>query len=200
MNILVLGTSPIIRQGIISILSMDCDQNKYYEVSTVNDALERVREVFIDIAFIDLHLGMDKASEFIKKTKETYDYIKCVIITFSENQYDLVVAEQLEVDGYIVRNALVEDILYAMKVMSRNQKFIPPMLVDTIERAKREGYGSLTDRELEVFRLLKSGKTNAQISKELYISEATTKKHVSNILTKLNLSHRVDVVLYANRA
>ena len=200
MNILVLGTSPIIRQGIISILSMDCDQNKYYEVSTVNDALERVKEVFIDIAFVDLHLGMDKASEFIKKTKETYDYIKYVIITFSENQYDLVVAEQLEVDGYIVRNALVEDILYAMKVMSRNQKFIPPMLVDTIERAKREGYGSLTDRELEVFRLLKSGKTNAQISKELYISEATTKKHVSNILTKLNLSHRVDVVLYANRA
>ena len=200
MNILVLGTSPIIRQGIISILSMDCDQNKYYEVSTVNDALERVKEVFIDIAFVDLHLGMDKASEFIKKTKETYDYIKYVIITFSENQYDLVVAEQLEVDGYIVRNALVEDILYAMKVMSRNQKFIPPMLVDTIERAKREGYGSLTDRELEVFRLLKSGKTNAQISKELYISEATTKKHVSNILTKLNLSHRVEVVLYASRA
>ena len=198
MNILILDDHPIVRQGIISILNMDSSKNVYYESSSVNDALDILRKVYIDIAFVDLQLGKESGFDFIREAKELDKNVKIVVVTSSTRQSDMEIAQELGVDGYIIKDALAEDIIYAMRVIRRNQKFITPIFMNTLEKNEWAGYDTLTKREQEVFDLLKAGKTNAQISEDLYISQATTKKHVSNILAKLNLKHRVEVALYAN--
>jgi len=198
MNILILDDHPIVRWGIISILNMDCSQNIYYEASSVNEALDKLRKVYIDIAFVDLQLGKEHGFDFIREAKAFDKNLKIVVVTSSTRQSDMEIAQELGVDGYIIKDALAEDIIYAMRVIRRNQKFITPIFLNTMEKSEWAGYETLTKREQEVFDYLKAGKTNAQISEDLYISQATTKKHVSNILAKLNLKHRVEVALYAN--
>lgn len=198
MSILVVDDHPIVRKGIIDILTINKLSSNIYETGCIKDTLELLKIIPVNIIIVDLNLGKENGFDLIESVRKNYDYLKYVVLTSSYNYMDFKKAQQLNVDGYILKDSFIEDILYAFKVVRRGEKYYSPLLrTKSIHGFEPKELIDLTSREKEVFMYLSQGFTNNQISSLLFISEGTTKKHISNILSKLNLKNRLEVVLFA---
>jgi two-component system nitrate/nitrite response regulator NarL len=199
-SILIVDDHPLVRRGIIDILSINKTGEDIRESSNIEEALKILKMNLVNIIVLDLHLGSENGFDLIDKARKINQKVKFVILTSSSNLLDFSKAKELNVDGYILKDAFVEDIIYALSVIRRGGKFYSGDLVEkTLNGFEPIELHVLTEREKEVFSLLSKGLTNAQISSKLYISEGTTKKHISSILSKLNLNNRIEVILYAEK-
>lgn len=198
-KILVVDDHPLVRRGIIDILSMNGKQ-EVFEGSNLAAAKAILKEKRIDIVIIDLNLGNENGFELVEMVKSSYPDIKNVVLTSSSNIFDYKKAMELNVDAYIIKDAFIEDIVYALQVVSRGGKYYSPQIIQqSMNGFMPKELMELTDREKEILAHLSKGMTNAQISNALFIAESTTKKHISNILSKLNLNNRVEAVLYTKK-
>lgn len=103
------------------------------------------------------------------------------------------------IDGYILGNIDSEGIGYAVKQLSNNKKYYDAELIESyVVKGDNECMNDLTKREREILVCIAQGKSNIEISKELFITEHTVKKHTSNIFSKLNLKDRTQAALYAH--
>jgi DNA-binding NarL/FixJ family response regulator len=199
MRVLVVDDHPLVRMGIISTLSLDRSIDSIQEASTVDEAVKLLSSSKPEVAIIDLNLGDEDGLEVVVKARECQTNSKFIVLTSSSKREDFERAQHLDVDGYILKEAFTEDIIYAFKVINRGKKFFDSTVMQRWNtHKKRSSYEELTDRELEVFRELGRGMSNRQIAQTLYISEHTVKKHVSAILGKLELSHRTEAALMAS--
>ena len=198
-RILVVDDHPLVRRGIIDILSVD-QKHEINEASNIAAAMTVLKREQIDIIIIDLNLGNENGFKLVDTVKNSYPEIKRVILTSSVNIFDYKKAMELNVDAYIIKDAFIEDIVYALQVVSRGGKYYSPQIIQqSMNGFMPKELMGLTDREKEILVHLSKGMTNAQISNALFISEGTTKKHISNILSKLNLNNRVEAVLYTRK-
>ena len=201
MNILIVDHQPLIRRGIIDVLSTNKEPYSIHEAGTLAEAMKIMQTQTIEIVFVDLHLGTDDGLELIDRTKQfNQNTTKYILLASNISIFEFRRAKELEVDGYILKDALAEDILYAFNVIRRGEKFYPSRIIEkAFYGLEGEGLRLLTERELDVFSELRKGLTNYQISNNLFITEGTTKKHISSILNKLKLSNRMEAVVYANK-
>ncbi len=200
MNILVVDDHPLVRRGIIDILSINKNMHEILEADDIENTFRILKCHSINVIIVDLHLGKESGFDLLEQVRMTYQEIKSIILTSSCKYLDFKRAQQIDVDGYILKDAFVEDILYALNVVCRGDKYYSPQLLSySSYKYETMGLNTLTEREREVLLELSKGMTNSQISKILYISEGTTKKHISNILDKLNLNNRVEAVIYAGK-
>ena len=198
-KILVVDDHPLVRRGIIDILSMNGKQ-EVFEGSNLAAAKAILKEKRIDTVIVDLNLGNENGFELVEMVKSSYPEIKNVVLTSSSNIFDYKKAMELNVDAYIIKDAFIEDIVYALQVVSRGGKYYSPQIIQqSMNGFMPKELMELTDREKEILAHLSKGMTNAQISNALFIAESTTKKHISNILSKLNLNNRVEAVLYTKK-
>jgi len=195
-HILVVDDHPLVRRGIIDILSI-VKEHEIYEAHNIAAAMAVMKTQRIDILLVDINLGKENGFELIGKAKKDYPDVKYVILTSSMNILDYKKAMELNVAAYIIKDAFIEDIIYALQVVKRGGKYYSPQIIEkSMNGFMPKELMNLTDREKEILIFLSKGMTNAQISKALYITEGTTKKHISNILSKLNLNNRVEAILY----
>ena len=201
MNILIADHQPLIRRGIMEVLSSAKESYRIYETGSLAEAMKISQVQSIDIAFIDLHLGIDDGLEMVDKVKQSGQInMKFILMATTISIFEFRRAKELGIDGYILKDALIEDILYAFNVVKRGEKFYQSKIIEkAFSGVESEGLKLLTERELDVFSELRKGLTNGQISNNLFITEGTTKKHISSILNKLKLSNRMEVVVYANK-
>ena len=201
MNILIVDHQPLIRRGIIDVLFINTESYTIYEAGCMTDALKILQTQTIEIAFVDLHLGPDDGLDLISQTKRnSQKNTKYILLAAVISIFEFKRAKELGVDGYILKDALIEDVLYAFNVIRRGEKFYPTRIIEkAFNEVEGEGLKLLTERELDVFTELRKGLTNCQISNNLFITEGTTKKHISSILNKLKLSNRTEAVIYANK-
>lgn len=200
MSILIVDDHPLVRRGIIDILSIGKIGEEIREAGNIDQAKKILKKQPINIIMVDLHLGTENGFDLIEAARKIYADIKIIILTSSSNVQDFRQAKELNVDGYLLKDAFVEDILYAINVIRRGGRFYSYELVEkSMNGITPPQLKVLTEREKEVFSQLSKGLTNAQISAKLYISEGTTKKHISSILSKLNLNNRIEVILYAEK-
>ena len=139
--------------------------------------------------------------EFLEWLQRNDKAVKTFVITSSSSESDFVKAKNLGIDAYVLKDAFIDDMMYSLKVVDRGGKFYSSDLVDnmgslTEEEKKIE---TLTKRELEVALLLREGYSNAKIAEDLFISEGTIKKHISNIFGKLDLYSRTEVLVFVER-
>ena len=200
-NILIADHQPLIRKGTIEVLSIYKENYVFFEAGTLSDAIKILQSKNIDIAVVGQQLGKDDGLELIYSIKKgNNNHTKFILLATAINIFEFRRAKELEVEGYIHKDAPVEDVLYAFNVVKRGEKFYPSKLVENaITGVERDGLMLLTERELDVFSELRKGLTNGEISNKLFIAEGTTKKHISSILNKLKLSNRVEAVIYANK-
>lgn len=199
MKILIVDDHPLVRKGISSTLSFEENIEKILEASNVAEAVRFIQTEKPTLAIVDLNLGNEDGLDIIRKSRNKDIDTKFVVLTSSLRKEDYKRSEEVGVDGYILKEAFAEDILYAMHVVLRGKKFIDPEVIS--HQTSSDKYGSLSDltpRESDVLVELGKGLSNFEIAKELYISEHTVKKHVSNILSKLDLSHRTQAALLVN--
>lgn len=201
MKILIVDDHPLVRRGISSALSFEEGIEKILEASNVAEAIRIIQTEKPTLAIVDLNLGNEDGLDIIRRSRNKGPDTKFVILTSSLKKEDYKRSEEVGVDGYILKEAFAEDILYAIHVVLRGKKFIDPEVIRYKTASNKDDYFSeLTPREGDVLVELGKGLSNQEIAKELYISEHTVKKHVSNILSKLELSHRTQAALLVNHA
>ena len=201
MNILVVDDHPLVRKGIIDILLLNDKVKETKESDNILEAIKILKQNTIHVIIVDLCLGHENGFNLINEVKKLNQSVKIVILTSSCNYMDIRMAQELDVDAFILKDAYIEDIIYALNVVTRGEKYYSPQLSKYTFNYGLEvkEFNLLTYREKEVLAKLSMGLSNSQISNTLYISEGTTKKHVSNILSKLNLNNRVEAVLFARK-
>lgn len=203
MRVLVMNDHPFIRRGMIGILESDPICDWIVEATSFSIGLDVLRKEPIDTVIVDVTLGEDSGLNFISEAQKITNDCKFVIFTSSNDLQDFMTAKELGVDGYILKNVLPEEFVQALKLIHKGRRYFDPDVLDLTDNDIEFGDGGvhqLTPKEKEVLIQLGKGKSNREIALALYISEFTVKKHVGQILSKLELSDRTQAALYANAA
>ena len=199
MKLLIVDDHPLVREGLAAVLSTESSIGTVEQASTSDEAINKILNLNPDIVLLDLRLDKDCGLDMIPKVRKDKRGCKFVVLTSSSDQKDFKRAEDLNVDGYILKDAYPEEILLGIKLVSRGRKYYDPSILEMMLKKRDSGLvEELTPREQEVLKELGKGMSNRQIAQNLFITEYTVKKHVSQILAKLGLVDRTQAALYAN--
>ncbi len=161
-----------------------------------------------DIVLMDVRMPKLSGIEAITAVRDAAPDARLVMLTVSDEEADLYEAIKGGASGYLLKDASTDEVAQAVRVVADGQSLISPSmamkLLDEFKQMSRTDRSQpatprLTDRELEVLRLVAQGLNNREIAKQLFISENTVKNHVRNILEKLQLHSRMEAVMYAVR-
>ena len=197
--ILILDDHPLSRQGLCSVISMLKPDEEVMHASRVRESIALMQGNSIDLVMVDLNLGKENGFDFVVWVKENQASVKIAIITSSSRQSDFIYAQELGVDAYVLKDAFIDDLMYGLRVVERGGKFYSTSLIDRMNQniEEKNVLSVLTIREMDVLSLLGEGYSNGKIAQTLFISEGTVKKHISNILSKLQLNSRMEAMLLA---
>lgn len=200
MRVVIVDDHPLIRKGLVELMSLDGAIELAGEASSLEEGIDIITEVMTDLVIVDLRLGQESGLDLIKECKVRGVECKYAVLTSSSNQQDFNKAKQLGVDGYILKDALPEELLHAIKMIGKGRKYFDPGVLELMNESDEDDVieEHLTPKEKEVLIELGKGMSNRDISERLFVTEYTVKKHVSQILAKLDLTDRTQAALYAN--
>lgn len=206
-RILLADDQAMVRAGLRMILEAESDIQVIGEAEDGLRAITLVHNLKPDVVLMDIQMPVMNGLEATRRiVKETEGASRVLILTTFERDDYIFEALRSGASGFILKNAPPEDLVTAVRVIAEGNGLLAPSITRRIisEFAKRpvrppvkNEVEHLTEREIEVLKLIARGKTNAEIASELVVSEATVKTHVSNLLTKLGLRDRVQAVVYA---
>lgn len=199
MNLLVVDDHPLIRKSLINVLSLEDMIDDIKEASNIKEAMSLLNSFNPEISIVDLKLGLEDGLDIVKMAKQTHIKSKFMILTSSTTKNDFLKAQEMNVDAYLLKEAYVEDIIYALHVVERGKKYLyPGIMLNNSNDSGNDLLDLLTLREKEVLFQLGKGLNNIKIAEKLFVSKNTVKKHISNILNKLLLNSRTEAALYIN--
>ena len=167
-----------------------------------------VANVVPDIVLLDVRMPKRTGLEACMEIKQLVPAARIIMLTVSDEEADLYEAVKNGASGYLLKDSSIDEVAQAVRVVAEGQSLISPSMAvklldefKEMSRTDREQVPTprLTDRELEVLRLVATGLNNREVAKQLFISENTVKNHVRNILEKLQLHSRMEAVMYAVR-
>lgn len=200
MKIIIVDDHPLVRQGIEMVTSTEEDIEIVGFASNSREAALLLQKCLPDIALVDLRMPDESGLEFVKKGQVLLPSCKFIVLTSYVTEEDIREAMATRVDGYILKDAMPEELLSAIRLVFWGKKYFDPAVVQyAMEKqdGDRNMLGQLTPREKEVLTALAKGMNNRSIAESLYISEHTVKKHIGQILDKLDLKDRTQAALYA---
>lgn len=199
MKIIIVDSCPLFRKGLIAEMSGEPIFEVIEEASNVHEALSKLESIRPDFTILDLNLNHENGWEIIESAKNNGLKCKFIILTSSSKIKDFNTAKKLDVRGYILKDTLPEELMFAIKIIIKGRKYYDPSLFCLImNRTCGNTLEYLTNREQEVLEAIGKGLKNQEIADQLYISEYTVKKHVSQILAKLEVADRTKAALYVN--
>lgn len=198
MRLILVDDHPLVRKGLISVLSLEKEFEVVGEAGNVREAVALINRLKPELALIDIRLGNESGLDILEKYNKDAS-CKYIVLTSSASGEEFKRAEEAGVQGFILKEALPEELIFAVRLVSRGRKYYDPGILDVLMSSNREDQitEELTPREIDVLIALGQGLNNKAIAKKLYITEYTVKKHVSQILAKLGLADRTQAALYA---
>ena len=191
----------VVRQGLRSYLESFADMMIIGEAANGEAALAMIETWLPDVVVMDLLMpgGID-GIETTRHIRELSPHTKVVVLTAYTDDARVVAALRVGATGYVRKDAAPEILLSAVRGASWGQSVLDPAIAGSVLQdivtIQQLGH-DLTDREADVLRQLAHGRTNREIAEALSITEQTVKTHVGNILSKLQLAHRTQAVIYA---
>jgi len=203
-SILIVDDHEVVRNGIRSYLETNKNFDVVGEADSGESAIKMVSELIPDIVLLDLIMpGMDGV-ETTRQIKKISPRTQVVILTSYHEDVHIFPALKAGAISYILKDMKMERLVDALQRAIRHEVTLHPLVAERVLENIRGGdtdepalFTELTERELDVLRLIAKGMTNSQIAENLVISENTVKGHVSNILSKLHLADRTQVAVYA---
>jgi len=197
----------MVRAGFRLILEAAADIEVLGEACDGEEAVSITERLRPDIVLMDVQMPRMDGLEATRRITQRPELTSRVVIltTFERDDY-VFGALRAGASGFLLKNAPPEELVHGVRVVAGGDALLAPSVTRRIveeyaqrpaPRARDGGLERLTERELEVMRLLAGGKSNAELAAELYVGEGTVKTHVSSMLTKLGLRDRVQAVVYA---
>lgn len=204
MKIVIVDDHPLVRKGLTAIFSLEDDIEILGEAANSREALIVLNSLKPDLTIVDLRLGDESGLDLIAEARKQGVACRFVVLTSSTEKEDFTRAKEMDVDGYVLKEALPEEMLHALRMINRGRTYYDQGVLDfvmkptTAYQPEKQQAEVLTPKELEVLIKLGEGFSNKEISQRMYITEYTVKKHVSQVLAKLDLADRTHAALYAN--
>jgi len=203
-RLLVADDHPVVRDGLVAMLSTQPDLVVVGEAATGAEAVERAAALAPDVILLDLEMpGMDGV-EALRQIRAARPDAPVIVFTAFDTDERIVSAVRAGAQGYLLKGAPREELFKAIRVVSEGGSLLQPVVASKLlqhmsqQTTEREtSADSLTEREMEVLKLLAQGKTNKEIAAALVISERTVKFHVGSILSKLGAGNRTEAVTIA---
>ena len=191
-RIIVVDDHEVLREGILYLCLAAEDIDLVGEAANGQEALKLCDDLQPDIALIDLMMPDMDGIATIQVMREQYPEIKILVLTSFNSDSLINQALKEGAHGYILKSASTKDIITSIRLTYQGMSIISFDISNII--SSKSSHLTLTPRQLEVLKLMAKGLTNAQIGKELSISLYTARFHVSEILSKLNVSNRAEAI------
>lgn len=209
-KLLIADDHGVLRAGLRALLSIETDVQVIAEAATGKEALLLAQKLLPDIILMDISMPEMGGIEATRHLKATLPQIKVLILTVEEDESLLQEAVMAGASGYIIKRAVGTELIDAIKAVWRGDIYIHPAMTRALLKLNTPLYPApvpsppkdqetekLTPREVEVLTLIAQGYTNRQTADKLTLSIRTVESHRANIMNKLHLQSRVELVRYA---
>jgi DNA-binding NarL/FixJ family response regulator len=206
-TVLLVDDQALVRAGFRMILEAEEDIEVVGEASDGDEAVDAARRLQPDVVLLDVQMprvdGLEATGRIVQDDQIRSRVV--VLTTFERDDY-VFQALRAGASGFLLKNAPPEELVHAVRIVAAGDALLAPSVTRrVIEQYARhqaplprdQGLDRLTERELEVLRLLATGTSNSELAALLYVGEGTIKTHVSSILTKLALRDRMQAVVFA---
>jgi DNA-binding NarL/FixJ family response regulator len=209
-RVLVVDDHALFRRGLQMVLGAETDIEVVGEASDGAEALKVAAETTPDIVLMDVRMPKRGGIDATTAIKDAVPSAKIIMLTISDEEADLYDAIKAGAMGYLLKEISIEEVASAVRAVYNGQSLISPSMASKLltefatmvrkdDERQQVPTPRLTDREMEVLKLVAKGMNNRDIAKKLFISENTVKNHIRNILEKLQLHSRMEAVVYAVR-
>jgi DNA-binding NarL/FixJ family response regulator len=209
-RVLVVDDHALFRRGLEMVLEQEPDIEVVGEASDGTEAVEKAVETTPDIVLMDVRMPKRGGIDACTAIKDAVPSTKIIMLTISDEEADLYDAIKAGAMGYLLKEISIEEVASAIRAVNGGQSLISPSMASKLlnefasmikrtDERQQVPTPRLTDREMEVLRLVAMGMNNRDIARQLFISENTVKNHIRNILEKLQLHSRMEAVVYAVR-
>ena len=209
LRVMVVDDHALFRRGLEMVLQGEEDLELVGEASDGAEAVEKATELMPDVVLMDVRMPKRSGIEAAGQIRDLLPHVKILMLTISDEEADLYEAIKAGATGYLLKEISIDEVATAIRAVAGGQSLISPamaakLLTEFATLVKQDDRQQvpaprLTDRELQVLRLVAQGMNNRDIARQLYIAENTVKNHVRNILEKLQLHSRMEAVVYAVR-
>ncbi|MGW7007933.1 response regulator [Streptomyces sp. NPDC054933] len=196
-RVLLADDHPVVREGLCAMLESAEGISVVGQAGSGEEAVALAARLTPDIVLLDLRMGgmdgVDATGHILRESPRS----KVVIVTTYESDSDILRAVEAGAAGYLLKGSSRMDLINAVQAAARGETVLTPSLATKLFRARAVDMPPLSEREVEVLRLVSQGLTNAEIGRKLFIGEATVKTHLLRAYRKLNVSDRTAAVITA---
>ncbi len=208
LRVIIVDDHALFRRGLEMVLENEVDIEVVGEAHDGQQAVDRTTELMPDVVLMDVRMPRRSGIEATQRIKELMPHVKIVVLTNSDEEADLYEAIKAGASGYLLKEISSEEVADAIRSVVQGHSRISPAMASKLlsefqAMSKRTddrqplAPPKLTERELQILRLVAKGLGNRDIAQQLFISENTVKNHIRNILEKLQLHSRMEAVIYA---
>lgn len=194
-RILIVDDHPVVRQGLAAMIDRESDMVVVAHVENGHEAVLAFQQHQPDVTLMDLRMPEMDGVTAITAILAKFTNAQIIVLTTYDGDEDIYRGLKAGAKGYLLKDAEPDELLEAIRIVNSGKKYIPASVGTKL--AERVGSLELSKRELEVMRLITTGKSNQEIGAALQISEGTVKYHVNNIYSKLGVSDRIQAVITA---
>jgi len=209
-RVLIVDDHALFRRGLQMVLEQEPDIEVVGEAGDGSEAVGKAADALPDIVLMDVRMPRRGGIDACTAIKGAVPSARIIMLTISDEEADLYDAIKAGAMGYLLKEISIDEVASAIRAVHSGQSLISPamaskLLTEFAAMIKRSGERQqvptprLTDREMDVLKLVAKGLNNRDIAKALFISENTVKNHIRNILEKLQLHSRMEAVVYAVR-
>jgi DNA-binding NarL/FixJ family response regulator len=210
LRVLIVDDHALFRRGLQMVLRQEDDIDVVGEAGDGHEAVEKAQELMPDVVLMDVRMPGQSGIKATEQIKDLIPHAKILMLTISDEEADLYDAIKAGASGYLLKEISIDEVADAVRSVWSGQSRISPSMASKLltefaamskraEERQQLPAPRLTEREMEVLKLVAQGMNNRDIAKELFISENTVKNHIRNILEKLHLHSRMEAVVYAVR-
>jgi len=204
LKVLLADDKEVFREGLAKLLAEQEHIEVISQCSNGEQAIKKVEETEPDVVLMDSNISECDSRKATQQINESSSEVKVAMLTDSKSEEELFSAIEAGAIGYLSKYMKVDDLIKSIDLISKGEVVVSPPLAEkladkftSIRTDEAEGKTTLSEREVEIIKLLAKGATNKEIAETLFITENTTKVHLKNILQKLQLRNRQQVAAYA---
>jgi DNA-binding NarL/FixJ family response regulator len=197
-RILIVDDHPVVRDGLMGMLSGRPDLEIAGEASDGQQAVEQSARLCPQVILMDLRMPVLDGVEAITRIRARQPEVHVLVLTTYDTDADILRAIEAGATGYILKDAPREDLYRAILATAQGQTYLSPTVASRLmDQLRAPAETALSPREVEVLEWVARGASNKEIARHLHLSEATVKSHLLHIFTKLGVNDRTQAVILA---